>query len=886
DLALSLTEGAEGIAGRLSWRSDLFDRATAARLAGQLATLLAGIAADAGRPLSALPLLDEAARHQVLREWADAPASRSGRPVHERVAEWAERTPGAPAVAGEGRALTYGELARRAAGLARHLRRLGVGPDVPVGICLERSPDLLVAVLAVHAAGGAYVPLDPAHPAERLAWSLADSGAPLVLTREAFAARLGGTPVFLEALGDLAELPGPGPSGPVPPESLAYILYTSGSTGRPKGVGVEHRHLVSYVEAVLERLDPPAGAVFASVSTFAADLGNTAVFPALATGGCLLLAPLEAAQDPAALAEEFARWPPDYLKIVPSHLAALLADEDPARLLPRRGLVLGGEAASWDFIARLRALAPDLGLLNHYGPTETTVGVATWRIAGPESARGVSVPLGRPLAGATLHVLGPDLEPLPPGVPGELFIGGASVARGYVGRPDATAERFLPDPFVPGARLYRTGDLARLRPDGAVEFLGRMDHQVKIRGFRIEPAEVEAALAAHPRIREAAAGVVGQGEDRRLAAWAVAEGAPPSKAELLAFLTERLPGPMVPGEIHFLESLPLTLNGKLDRAALVALAPEPGRAEEGDAPRGAVEELMASLWCDLLGRSRVGRGDGFFELGGHSLLATRLTARLRAAFRVELPVRTVFEAPTLAGLARRVEEALAAGGVPGPPPVEPAPRSGPLPLSFSQERLWFLERLAPAAAAYNLAYHARVAGPLDVVALESAFRAVVRRHEVLRSAFTVADGAPVQIPLEEAAPCLRVIDLSALPPEVREGEALALAAAEARRPFALDRPPLLRAALVRLDAGENLLLATLHHIVSDAWSRGVLLGELAGFYEGRVPPPLAVQYGDFAVWQRRWLAGERLAGQLGYWQERLAGAPPLLDLPIDRPRAA
>ncbi len=901
DLALSLTETAEGIAGRLAYRADLFDRATAARLAGQLASLLTSAAAGPELPLAELSLLDGASRHQIVVEWGSAPAGPPGLPIHERLAAWAERTPEAPAVAGEGQALSYRELVRRSRGLARHLRRLGVGAEVPVGICLERSPDLLVALLAILAAGGAYVPLDPAHPGERLGRSLADSGAPFVLTREIFAARLRGAPaarpVFLESLGDLAELPGPGAPGPADPRSLAYILYTSGSTGRPKGVAVEHRQLTSYVDAVLERLRPPAGAVFASVSTFAADLGNTMVFPALATGGCLLLVSLEAAQDAAALAGELARRPADYLKIVPSHLAVLLAaDADPGRLLPRRGLVLGGEASAWDFASRLRGLAPGLEILNHYGPTETTVGVATWRIDAEAAGHGVSVPLGRPLPGASLRLLGPAFDPLPPQVAGELFVGGASVARGYAGRPDATAERFLPDPFPAeaGARMYRTGDLVRLRPDGSFEFLGRIDHQVKVRGFRIEPAEVEAALAAHPQVREAVAGVIEKRGDRRLVAWVVREGTAPGAGELLAFLATQLPGPMVPGEIRFLERLPLTLNGKLDRAALAAVLPADPAAEEGaGSPQGAVEELLAALWCDLLGRDRVGRRDGFFELGGHSLLATRLIARVRGAFRVDLPLRTLFEAPTLAALARRVEEALrSGGGLPGPPPVEPAQRGahGELPLSFAQERLWFLERLAPEAAAYNLAYHARVAGPLDVPALAGAFRAVVRRHEVLRSAFRVVGGGPAQIPAASAPPGTALVDLASLPAATREREAARLAAEEARRPFSLDRPPLLRSLLVRLGAAESLLLVTLHHIVSDAWSRGVLLGELAALYgaarrrEATPLPPLAVQYGDFAVWQRRWLAGEALEVRLAWWRQRLAGAPALLDLPADRPR--
>ncbi|MFL6202324.1 MAG: amino acid adenylation domain-containing protein, partial [Thermoanaerobaculia bacterium] len=878
DLNLALVQTADGFTGRLSYNTSLFLPATAARLLGHFQALLGAAVADPALPVSELPLLSEAERGQLLREWNDTRLERTVPvPIHERFAARAAENPEAPAVAFEGETLSYGELDRRANRAARRLRALGVGPDVPAALFTERSADMVVGLLAVLKAGGAYVPIDPAFPDERVAWVLADAGVPVVLTQSALAGRLPAGLVHLLLDREIEES-GEVLGVAVDPEHLAYVIYTSGSTGRPKGVMVGHRQLDNYVQGVIERLDLGECRSFATVSTLAADLGNTAVFPALATGACLHVISSERASDAYAFAEYFERHAVDVLKIVPSHLAALQA-------MPRKRLVLGGEASTWEEVERLQERAPGCRIFNHYGPTETTVGVLTYPVR-PTETLSSTVPLGRPLPGSRVVVLDAFLHPAPLGVPGELCIGGEGLARGYLGRPDLTAERFVPDPFHAwGGRLYRTGDLARVLPDGGVEFLGRIDTQVKIRGFRVELEEVAAVLKRHPGVREAVTAV----RERRLVAYLVA-GEDVSEGALRALLREALPDYMVPSAFVRLSAIPLTPNGKVDHRALPLPEGEP--EESFLAPRTPAEELLAGLWSELLGIRRVGARDDFFALGGHSLLATQLHSRLRQAFGVSLPLRALFEAPTVAELAERIEAARREARAFLAPPLVHAERPSELPLSFAQERLWFLDQLDPGQATYNLPYFARVRGPLDPAVLAAALGEVVRRHESLRTRFPAVSGRPVQAVDGPSKTRLAEVDLRILPEEMREAEAGRLLEAEARRPFDLDRGPLLRSALLRLEEDESVLLLSMHHIVSDGWSRGVLVREVAALYEalaaGRPSPlpELTVQYADFALWQRAWLQGEALEAELAWWRERLAGAPPSVQLPADRPRPA
>jgi amino acid adenylation domain-containing protein len=869
-------------------------------LAGQLHELLGNAVRRVPPPVGEIGLAGAAERQRLLVELNDtAAAAPEAVAFHQLFERQAAVHPERSALVCEDLRLTYGELDIRANRLAHHLRRLGVRPEDRVALHLERSAEAIVALLAVLKAGGAYVPLDPGLPPQRLEVMLEEIAAPVLLTRS------GWTPagsrvrvIHLDRDRDeIAGQPAESPGVRVPGECLAYVLFTSGSTGRPKGVAVEHRQLLNYVRGALPRLGLESGASYALISSFAADLGNTAIFPALSSGGCLYVVAQRRTSDPELVADLFRRHPVDCLKIVPSHLGALLEAAEPQWVLPRRLLVLGGEAASRELVARVEHLAPGCRILNHYGPTETTVGVMTCPVPpGQTDPRLPALPLGRPLANSRIYLLDAHFQPVPAGVAGELHVGGGGLSRGYLGRPELTSERFLPDPFgdAPGGRLYRTGDVARFLLDGEVRFEGRTDHQVKVRGFRVELPEIDAVLRGHPRVREA---VTLLREDEpgqpRLVSYAVLErGSGVSTGELRELCRERLPEHMVPAVCVFLERLPLSANGKLDRRAL----PPPEQSQETGrhptvAPRDLGEQMLAGLWTEVLGVHPVGVRDSFFDLGGHSLLATQLISRVRKVFGVELPLADFFAEPTVAGLARRVERAVQAGAAPAAPPIEAVPRDSELPLSFAQERIWFMQRLEPASSAYNVPRAMRLTGRLEVAALGRSLTALVERHESLRTAFPEVEGQPRQ----EIQPAGRmvpaVVDLSALAPVARDAESRRLIRDEARRPFDLARGPLLRATLLRLAGDEHLALLTMHHIVSDAWSMSVLVSEMTELYEaltsGRPPrlPVLPLQYADFAHWQRAWLRGEPLEKQLDFWRRGLSGAPEEL-LPPDFPRPA
>ncbi len=879
---------------RVSYDRRRFERAAIDRMLAHLATLLASLARDPERDVWQLPILPEDERRRVVVAWNDTAAAYPiETTVHRLFEERVEATPGAPALVAGPERLSYAELAARAKRLAHHLRRLGVGPDARVGLCLDRSADMVIALLGILEAGGAYVPLDPAYPPQRLAALVAEAGARVVVTRAAFAGSIAAPGVHVVCVDtDAAAIAAESDARPpaeAGPGHLAYVLFTSGSTGQPKGVAVEHRSLVNYMRGVATRMALPADARYAHVSTFSADLGNTVLFPPLCLGGVLHVIPEAITTDPAGLGAYFQREGIDCLKIVPSHLSALLAGAHPERVIPRRLLVLGGEGSTWELVERVRGLSPATRIMNHYGPTETTVGVLTHPIEDGSRLPGTAIlPLGRPLPNTRIHVLDPSLSPVPIGVPGEVYVAGPGVARGYLGQPDLTRERFLPDPFgSPGDRMYRTGDRARALDDGTILFLGRADHQVKIRGYRIELGEIEAALLACPGIREAVVLVRDEPSgDRHLVAHVVPAAMPgPPVAEIRAALAQRLPDPMIPPSFLVLAAMPITSNGKIDRRALAALAEPPPEGGEAAhvAPRGPVEEVIAGIWCDVFDRERVSVHDRFADLGGHSLLAIQIIARVREAFQVDVPLRAIFEAPTVAALAAEVDAALReahdlGGGAP-PPAIARAPRDRDLVLSFGQERLWFLHQLDPAGAVYNVPSALRLEGPLDVEALERALRAIVRRHEVLRTTFAAVAGKPVQIVHPEPDLRLEVVRWPALSPADREDEARKEVAAEARRPFDLTRGPLLRARLLVIGPEAHVLCLTLHHIVSDGVTRGLLQRELGVLYRayqaGDEPalPDLPIQYADYAAWQRGWLQGEALDRQIAYWKKQLAGAP-------------
>ncbi len=896
---------AGGLDLSLHYHESRLDAAAVRRLLAHLRTLLAALATQPDARMAELPLMTVEERRELLA-WGPGPAAvPAGRCIHTLFEEQAARTPEAPAVEAGGRALTYRELNARAENLARRLRLQGVGPESIVGLCVERSPEMVVGMLGVLKAGGAYLPLDPAYPQERRAFMLEDSGARVLLTRESLTDPAG------DGEGDEPAAPQPLPGMPAP-ANTAYVIYTSGSTGRPKGVLVPHAALVSYVESAGEDAGIGAGDRVLQFASMSFDTSAEEIYPCLVRGATLVLRDDAMVGPPEGFLSEVERLGITVLDLPTAYWHELvdgLEAQDLAWPASARLVILGGEQAQSERLDVWRERVGERSrLLNTYGPTEATIVTTRRELNGPRDFPG-AVPIGRAVAGARIHVVSRGLELLPAGLEGELVIGGAGLARGYLGRPDLTAERFVPDPFAeaPGERLYRTGDLARWLPAGELEFRGRTDHQVKVRGFRIELGEIETALRRLAGVREAAVILRGETREERIVAYVVPAGeAVLSPAALRSELGERLPDYMIPAAFVTLAELPLTPSGKIDRRALPAPGdvahPEPGAGSAAPRnPRHPIEELLAGIWSDLLGASGVAPHDSFFDLGGHSLLATRMISRVRAVLGIDLPMRAIFEHPTLAGFAALAERVRQGAAGPGLPPLVRVPRSGPLPASFAQQRLWFLARLEPASYAYNLTWAVRLAGALDVAALAAALTAVVGRHESLRTTFGEEDGRPFQVIAEPAPFPLPVVDLAGLPAVARQEEARRVTTAEARRPYDLAAGPLVRAALLRLGEGEHALLTGMHHVISDGWSMGIFVRELGAGYraafaagEGAALPalavplavPLAVQYADFAVWQRQWLSGEVLAEQLAWWTGQLKGAPQVVGLPLDRPRPA
>ncbi len=811
-------------------------------------------------------------------------------PVHEIALQQALARPEALAVSWDGGSLTYGELLDRSLRLAAWLRRRGIGDEDLVALRMERSAELVVSSLGILLSGAAYLPIDPSNPSERLTYVLRDSGASMLLTTERL--RLPGLPLEQVALESL-DLDGDPGDTPLPePDRLAYVIYTSGSTGAPKGTDLVHRGLSNTIAHYLRKYLTEPGERMALLASPGFDASVWEIWLALTTGSSLHVAPAEILASAPDLLAWYTREGISHSFAVPVQVEAMLTESLPPGLALRR-LLAGGDRLR----LRPRQDCPFV-VVNNYGPTEVSI-VTT---EGVVAAAGDQPPtIGRPLDNVRVHLLDTAFESVPAGAPGELFIGGEGVARGYRGRPDLTAERFVPDPFgPPGARLYRSGDLARLLPSGEIDFIGRADHQVKLRGFRIELGEIESVLLGHPGVRGAA--VLLRPAEGRLAGYVAlaANGAAPSVPELREHLASRLPDYMVPTVWAVLDSLPLNASGKVDRRALerVQTAAVADEGYSGDiAPRTQLEELLAGLFAEVLDIEGVGIHQDFFQLGGHSLVATRLTSRVRELCGVELGLRSVFEHPTVASLASWIEHQQGRGEIVAEAAILLTPAlAGPVPLSSAQQRLWFLERLRPGTALYNLAQLFDFRGELTVPALAVAFDAVVRRHEALRTLFAARPdgGDPVQLvcrePLQREP--LPVVDLEGLPEPTRRVEAERITSEEARRPYDLERGPLMRTALLRLGPEEHRLLIGTHHIVSDAWSVGVLLRELSALYRAALAvhasplPPLPVQYPGFAVWQHRRLTEEAAEVPLSWWREHLAGVPPVLELQADRLRPA
>ena len=894
DAMFALTDEAEVVRGYLEYNAEIFDATTAGRMVDLFLAQAAAVAADPSLRLSELPAYPPAVRQQVLCEWNDTmdPAPRPT--VVELFAAQAALTPEAIAWRGDGWQLTYADLDDRSSRLAHHLRQYGAGPEVLIGIFLERTAELPVALLGVLMAGAAYLPLDTAHPAERRAFVLEDAGAALVLTQESLLAELppGVATLCLEGEWEIRPISSPLP--PPDPDTRAYVIYTSGSTGRPKGVEIPHRTLANFVHAMRRLYRVGVGDSMPAITTIAFDLSVPELYLPMVGGGTTPLLTRDTAADGTLLARALDGFGATVLQATPATYRLLLEAGWPGR--PELLLLCGAEAMSRDLADRLLPLGR--GLWNFYGPTETTVWSTAWQVE-----PGTPISIGRPIAATRIHLLDSRLAPVPLGSVGEIAIGGAGLARGYLRRPDLTADRFIPDPFAdqleePGARLYRTGDLGRLRHDGLLDHLGRADHQIKLRGYRIEPGEIEAALRAHPSVADAVVMVREERGEPRLVAWlGLAPGAEaPEAAELREHLRRDLPEYMVPSAFVPLPALPRNANGKLDRKALPA--PDGPAARSGGTivePRNATEAEVTELWQRLLGVERVGVFDNFFELGGHSLLANRVVAAVRQSFDVEVPLRVLFQEPTVAGLAAAVDRARSGEAESETLRIERQSRKPGevqrFPCSFSQIREWILDRLEPGTPAYNVPMPMRVAGPLSIPVLLASLQELVRRHESLRTTFESGPEEPLQVVAPHLDLILGIADLAALPEPRREAELQRLLHEDLDLGFDLAAGPLLRARLVRLGAEDHAGLFTIHHSVSDGWSIGVFLRDLGAIYEafseGRPSPlpELPLQYPDFAVWQRQRLQGAVLDEQIGYWRRRLAGAPPVLELPADRPRA-
>ena len=894
-LALSCERRDGGLAALLFYDTGRFGRGDVLLLGEQFLRLLLAAAEAPSTRLEELPALGIAEAHRLIVELNDTQAAESREvPFLRQLAAQAERHPARVAAVAAGEEITYGDLLLRVRQLAAFLRRLGVGPEVRVGLCVERSLDTLIGLLGTLAAGGAFVPMDRSYPAERLAWILADARVSVVLTHRGLASRLPlhlARVVFLDTQREEIARSGEDPPVDLDSSHLAYVIYTSGSTGRPKGVMITHRGLSNYLAWCREAYFCGDGRGCPVHSPIGFDLTITSLLAPLLEGRTVELLPEEPGVDTlAALLSSGAEY--DFVKLTPSHLQLL------DKLVPAeraagaaRAFVVGGEALRGETVAFWREHAPGTCLFNEYGPTEAAVGCCVYEVP-PEVELPACVPIGRPIPNVRLFVLDQSGSVTPSQLAGELCIAGVGLARGYLGRPDLTAERFIPDFLsgVPGGRLYRTGDLVRYQSSGNLDFLGRIDRQVKIRGFRIEPGEIEAALVLHPAVADAAV-LVDRDVSRHealVAFYLPVAGARAVAGELRELLRASLPEHMVPASIVPVDTMPLTPTGKVDREALLATARVASGTAAVSGPGTPAEEILAGIWSDLLRVERITPGDSFFAIGGHSLMATQLLSRIRKVFQVDLPMRALFDAPTLSGMAEGIASARSGSQGREELPIVPVPREGRLPLSFAQRRLWFLDQLEPGSAAYVVPTAVRLAGRVDEGALERSVSELVRRHESLRTTFPTDLGEPIQ---EIAAPIavkLPILDLSEIPRAA--SAARSIARAEAEQPFDLERGPLWRVRLLRLDEDDHVFLFTTHHIVSDAWSKGVLLSEIGALYQafasGRPSPlpELPVQYADFVHWQRAWLQGQVLERQIAHWRDHLAGAPPVLALPTDLPR--
>ena len=933
---LSCARSGDAIALELFYDPSVYSEESAGQIVEQFHTLTQSAGLAPQQPISELNAVSQKERQRLIRQFSSSDAILGFEDVVARFEQQAGSAPESTALVCNQKRLSYGELNQKANQLAHYLAQMGIGPETRIAICMERSAEMVVALLGVLKAGGAYIPLDPAHPSERMAYMLKDADLALVLTEEHLAQRLpqaGATIVPLDREWNaVATHSSSNPQVRIAEQNLAYVIYTSGSTGRPKGVAVTRQGLANYVNWACRAYEFQSGSCSPLYSSIGFDLTVTSLWPCLVAGGSVVVATEAQGIDAIAqFAAEIQTY--DVLKITPAHLQMLKSVLPEAKAGISRRFVIGGEALNWNDLSYWRKHAPGTRLINEYGPTETVVGSCIYEVHEVGEPEG-QVPVGRPIASTQVYVLNQNGELCATGAPGELYIGGAGLARGYLNHPELTAERFIPDSFSqwPGERLYRTGDLARWRADGQLIFLGRLDDQVKIRGYRIELGEIEGVLQKEGNLEHAV--VVAREEpsgEKKLVAYLV-EREPVNTHELGDKIKHFLPEYMVPSVFVVMNELPLTRNGKIDRRALPAPTSEHTiRRNRYVAPGTPVEEIMAGIWEDVLRLPQVSLEDNFFELGGHSLLATQVISRVRASFGVDLPLRQVFESPMVKQLAADVEKALLSDHGQVPQKAGQAARTSRishheqtyaapqtrgeevvaeisadvlkrdqvsvqnnflgLPLSYAQQGLWFIQQLEPDSVAYNVPLVLRIHGPLDVKGLRTSLEDILRRHESLRTRFVTIQGEPYQVIDDHSYVEMPLISLASLSEERRDAELRGLAQSEAQKPFALDQGPLLRAKLLEMEERHHVLLITMHHIITDGWSMPILLRELIEFYRASVSgekprlQELAIQYADFAVWQRQWLTGDLLDREADYWKQRLQGMEPL-DLPADHGRFA